>query len=528
MTVLSMRFHQYKYFPYERHLAELEVKRLLGVAPSEVDGSLQAQTLNGVDVHTLQRFTYFQDIVVADGATVVPQQARLEASATKHGDPRRLRRQSTRYSAHGLHEYRGKFNPQIVRAMINLFELEAGDRIWDPFCGSGTVLLEALHQGLSAVGVDLNPLAVAITNAKLAAVRARPDTLKHAADMIAERIQTRSMWLTGESPDDEEIKESLGRNWLEQFRCSDYLVRWFPIPVLAQFVVILDAINEVAPTSLRNVFRIILSDIARDVSWQDPGDLRIRRRRDPAPSYPAIQAFLATLQARVDAVTAAREHLPSHKGWQRAFEGDSSDIQTLKRSARKFLDEGVDCVLSSPPYATALPYIDTQRLSIALFGLATAQEIHQLDSALIGSREVSTRERRALEESINDNQAHVVCDVWRLCKMLKDAYAPGNDGFRRQNMPAVVYRYFSGMTRAMEVAKWHLRKGGWLAFIVGPNRTSLGGEEFLIDTPTLLAATGEHIGLKLIEMHELNTYRRYDIHSHNSIREEQLLVMRRP
>ena len=74
----------------------------------------------------------------------------------------------------------------------------------------------------------------------------------------------------------------------------------------------------------------------------------------------------------------------------------------------------------------------------------------------------------------------------------------------------------------------YLRKGGWLAFIVGPNRTSLGGTEFLIDTPALLAATGAQVGLEVHEIHELNAYSRYDVHSRNSIREERLLVMRRP
>ena len=304
-------------------------------------------------------------------------------------------------------------------------------------------------------------------------------------------------------------------------------MRWFPIPVLAQFKVILDSIDEVAPTSLRDVFRIILSDIVRDVSWQDPGDLRVRRRKDPALSYPAIERFLSILPSRVDTVVAARRHISPKQERQCAFEGDSTDTRSLERPAREFLNEGIDCVISSPPYATALPYLDTQRLSIALFGFASIQEIRQLDSALVGSREVSTQERRALEESVEHNRANVAEEVWRLCKALKDAFAPGSDGFRRQNMPAVVYRYFAGMTRSMAMSKRYLRKGGWLAFVVGTNRTSLGGNEFLIDTPALLAATGEHVGLELAEMHDLDVYYRYDIHSRNSIREERLLIMRR-
>ena len=525
MTKVEFKYHRYRYMPYELHLAELEVERLLGATPKSVDGSLQVDLPCAVGSRTLERLTYFRDIIVGGQATTTPQQARLEASATKHGDPNQLRRQHTRYSAHGLHEYRGKFNPQMVRVVFNLLGLNAGSKVWDPFCGSGTVLLEARHQGLDAIGVDLNPLAVAIANAKLSAIDTRPGLLRRAADLVAERIHQRTRWIAENAPDEQTISEKMGAGWTQRLPCSEYLVRWFPLAVLAQLLIILDSINEFAPTELREVFRIILSNVVRESSWQDPGDLRIRRRRDPATNYPVSESFISALRAQVNAVSSARQHVPATGGWQSAFLGDSSKPDTLNGTTKKFLDQGVDCVLSSPPYVTALPYIDTQRLSIALLGIATVQEIRDLDSSLVGSREISTKERRVLEESIDDNQLNVAKEVWMLCRDLKDAYDPNSDGFRRQNTPAVVYRYFAGMTRTMSVAKSQLKKGGTLAFIVGPNQTTLGGVRFLIDTPSLLAATGTHVGLEIREKYDLNAYSRYDVHSRNSIRAECLLLM---
>lgn len=529
MTDVDLSFHGYKYFPYERRFAELEVSRLLGAMPHEVNGSLHVRTVNGVDRDLVHRLTYFHQAVIGAETTVIPQQARLEASSTVHDDPSRLRRQRTRYSAHGLHEYRGKFNPQMVRASFNLLGLQTGGRVWDPFCGSGTVLLEALHQGFSAIGVDLNPLAVSIANAKLAALRARPQLLQDAVDRIAAELDAYPE-LIGEDtlPDDKTIVRNLGDEWMSAFTCGEYLASWFPRAVLAQLRLILDSIDRVVPPSVRGIFRIVLSDIVRDVSWQDPGDLRIRRRKDPALNYPAGRLFLSNLRDRVNTIVAAREHLVGPRFWQRAFEGSSCDSNSLQAKARSFLSDGVDCVLSSPPYATALPYIDTQRLSLALLGLATPEVIRQLDSALVGSREISTSSRRAIELAIDCNEARLSRSTWDLCKRLKMAYDPESDGFRRQNTPAVVYRYFDGMTRAMAQATHFLRPGGWLAFIVGPNATTLGGQDFLIDTPALLASTGEHVGLELVEMHELDTYSRFDVHSRNSIREERLLIMRKP
>ena len=170
MNRVELKFHDYRYLPYELRLAELEAESLLGAVPQRINGSLHLEPPNGVAAEALDRLTYFRHASVEGKPVVVPQQARLEASASTHGNPNRLRRQQTRYSAHGLHEYRGKFNPQMVRTVTNILGLNVGDRIWDPFCGSGTVLLEARHQGFNAVGLDLNPLAVAIANAKLSAI----------------------------------------------------------------------------------------------------------------------------------------------------------------------------------------------------------------------------------------------------------------------------------------------------------------------------------------------------------------------
>ena len=526
MAIVELRFRGYRYFPYERRLAAMEAERLLGARPEEVPGGLRVRAPGPVGESVLQRLTYFGEAAAADGPAIVPQQPRLEDSAGRHARTGGFARQQTRYSAHGLHEYRGKFHPQIVRAILNLLRLEPGARLWDPFCGSGTVLLEARHQGYDALGVDMNPLAVTIANAKIAAVGAPPDTLRDAARLLAERVRERAARLDGIAAG--AIGEVLGEGWRERFPCPEYLGRWFPAPVLAQLRIVLDAIGETEPAGLREVFRIVLSDILRGVSWQDPGDLRVRRRKDPVPDYPAAGLFAEALEARVRTVTAASEHLPRRKGRQFAVLGDSRDVRSMGRRAGAFLRRGVDCVIGSPPYAAALPYIDTQRLSIALLGMVPAGDIRMLDAALTGSREMTARERCEIEESMERNGAGLASEAWRMCRALKDAWSPDSDGFRRRNTPAVAYRYFAGMTQAMRTARQCLKSGGALAFVVGPSRTTLGGSAFTIDTPALLAATGESVGLRLSETHELDAYGRYEARSRNSIRREQLLVMTAP
>lgn len=57
----------------------------------------------------------------------------------------------------------GVLPAKLARIMVNLTAVKEGDTIWDPFCGSGTTILEALSLGIDAIGSDLNPKAVEMT-----------------------------------------------------------------------------------------------------------------------------------------------------------------------------------------------------------------------------------------------------------------------------------------------------------------------------------------------------------------------------
>ena len=68
--------------------------------------------------------------------------------------------------AHGWHRYVGRFPAQLVRAIINSFALNEDDVILDPFCGSGTTILEARLLGIPAIGIEISPLSAMISRVK--------------------------------------------------------------------------------------------------------------------------------------------------------------------------------------------------------------------------------------------------------------------------------------------------------------------------------------------------------------------------
>src|SRR4051812_24093368 len=76
---------------------------------------------------------------------------------------------------HPLHSYPARLHPATARVLVELVSAGAprSAPIVDPFCGSGTSLVEARAAGLRAIGVDLNPLAVLVARAKTWTVTAR-------------------------------------------------------------------------------------------------------------------------------------------------------------------------------------------------------------------------------------------------------------------------------------------------------------------------------------------------------------------
>jgi hypothetical protein len=73
----------------------------------------------------------------------------------------------TRGETHGIHPYAAKFIPQIPRALIVALHPGDDSAVLDPFCGSGTTLVEAALQGIPSVGIDLHPLACLISKVKV-------------------------------------------------------------------------------------------------------------------------------------------------------------------------------------------------------------------------------------------------------------------------------------------------------------------------------------------------------------------------
>lgn len=493
---MKLIWHNYRYYPYERELASREVAALLS-------GAQAREAVDGVDINgafdpsNIKRLTYFSGLL--NGQSFVPTaQSRLEAPARVGKN-----RQATRYSTHGLHEYKGKFNPQIAKSLLNIFGVHSGDNVLDPFCGSGTTLVECAHIGVRGFGTDLNPLAVYIANAKLLALVTPAAQLRSALYDILSSLRH-----AGNRPDG--VADS---------QRNRYLADWFDSPILDTLETIRFCIASKAG-NFAPFFLAVCSNLLRDYSRQDPHDLRIRRRKSPLPDTPFRDAFQCAAEQALTRLGEAQSVLEINElGTSRAVVHDVTEMST------KDVPGLFDAAITSPPYATALPYIDTHRLSLVWLELLDADRIHELESSLVGSREIRGGSRRKAAADRKTNAAGLPTSEADFCARLQLAIGP-DDGFRRQAVPILLYRYFAAMRNSFAAVHRVMRPGAPFGLIVGHNHTVLGGVKHDINTPAHLVSLAGSVGWSVEDTLPLQSYQRYGYHMNNAVSAETLIILR--
>src|SRR6266571_804321 len=245
-----------------------------------------------------------------------------------------------------------------------------------------------LRKWYNAAGFDRNPLAVFIARTKLESLKLDSVVLQEEAAQLCERLRRLSDGLdfTGQFGRREHLRLETDCDLPNRA----YLERWFVPSVLLQVQRVEFEARRLRHAVVADLARLVLSDLLRSASLQDPGDLRIRRRKDARPNHPVLPLFVGTLERRVRSIAGARAVLGDVRGLQLAAQADAR-LPLIEQLNRATDNEWFDAVITSPPYATALPYIDTQRLSLAFLGHATESELGGLERALIGNREIGKR-----------------------------------------------------------------------------------------------------------------------------------------
>ena len=257
---------------------------------------------------------------------------------------------------HGFHSYPAKLHPAIARTLLSELS-DPSIEVVDPFCGSGTVLVEARVAGIRSVGLDLNPLALRIAEVKTL-VRSRADrrSFRALVDDVAERslarVQSRVDSRADLPPSERE---------------------WYETHTLKELAGLLEEIRVMPDSVERRCLELLFSALVVKFSKQRSDTSSGRTDRRIRKGLPT-EFFQRKGHELVRRWAALEAKLPAGSPAPRLVEADA---RRLKKHVRK-----AALIVTSPPYGGTYDYADHHARRIAWLGL----DVSRLRKNEIGPR----------------------------------------------------------------------------------------------------------------------------------------------
>ena len=276
----------------------------------------------------------------------------------------------TKEYTHCLHNYPAMMIPQIVRKLLNQYGKPKG-WVLDPYCGTGTSLVEASLFGMNGVGCDINPLVRLIATAKTTLISL--EVLNHyVADLCSAILQVEISGDVPSAPTPDVLN-------------LDY---WFSDDVTQRLSFLRDCINAIEDELVRNFFWVAFSETVRECSYTRNGEFKLYRM--PAQKLPnfkpdvfrIVQDKLCRNQQGLEAYLSKRQNVEIFVSSKNTANGELPENQPPK---------GFDLIITSPPYGdsqTTVAYGQFSRLSADWIGL---QDSRKVDSVSMGGTKKKSR-----------------------------------------------------------------------------------------------------------------------------------------
>ena len=252
---------------------------------------------------------------------------------------------ATRNHVHGFHTYPARMHPVTASRLVEAF-CPLGGRILDPFCGSGTVLVEAMIQGRTAFGVDLNPLAVLLSSCKT-----KNRDPEHLSEMVAEAAQCAAIA--------DERRKARTKPSRRYPRLDAEL---FEPHVLMELDSLRHAIHERRKTPVGPDLALVLSSLLIKCSNRVGDTSNNTTPRKLAPGFPA-KIFVQKAEEWALRLADFASLLPGDPVPEATvLQGDATKLAMLD------LDP-VNAIVTSPPYAATYDYFEHHDVRLRWLGM---------------------------------------------------------------------------------------------------------------------------------------------------------------
>ncbi|MCD5401630.1 hypothetical protein LR013_03460 [candidate division NPL-UPA2 bacterium] len=374
---------------------------------------------------------------------------------------------------HYLHKYKGKGDPRISRALINLLKVKEGDTILDPFVGSGAFIADAPTMGLNAIGIEVLNIGKMIAEVKcnlginIVGLRNSIIKLFESMDNILFKQDIRNEL--------GEIKEKIRKNTGNSRAYQNIS------PHLAKIILLKKGIDNIGDEEIRIFLLTLLSQEIVEYSEK-------RRGWDIINSFKSyVQDRYLTLYATKSLARILGVNL--NGGKVTIIKGDSSNMSMIGNNS-------IDGMLTSPPYFDALDYIGNNKVSILILGL---------DEDLAWESTKQFYEAKHRDEAKFEILPLFVSDRYfsiqlppsslKLIRLLQES--------GRAYKSRVVENYLKMMKLSFEECHRVLRKNKYYLMVVSKyHKWIINRQEQTIETSSILADLGKSVGFNVADVIE--------------------------
>lgn len=430
------------------------------------------------------------------------------AYATQHHHGKELNRLYEHdRPVHEWYRFVLSFPPHLVRHYIERFNLESGQVILDPFCGTGTTLVEAKKLGIESVGIEANAMAHFAARVKTD-WSIDPCQLVDYGQTVANNLHARRQEsLLASASRHLEISVFAGQLRSLGAEQARLLIKnsISPLP-LHKVLSLLDCINEHDVTRLQGHAKLALAkQTVKEISNLRFGpEIGVGKLKVDAP---VLKPWLNAIEKMVGDLHKIHPHSGTPSS---VFKADARDI-------RRSLQPGsVDAVITSPPYPNEKDYSRTTRLESVLLGFITSRaELRRQKQQFIRSN------TRGVYKADTDHEW--VEDLPRIQALADSIEARRielgkTSGFEKR-YAQVVRQYFGGMARHLSELRGMLRPGAKLAYVVGDQASYF---RIMIRTGQNLAEIAENLGYRVLDIDLFRT--RFSTATKEHLREEVLIL----
>jgi DNA modification methylase len=373
---------------------------------------------------------------------------------------------------HDWYRFVLSFPPHLVRQYLERFGLQDGATVLDPFCGTGTTIVEAKLCGINSVGIEANPVAYFASNVK-SDWNIDPCKLKEHACQIAQRVNS---VLTSENGNTLRTLPDESMALLLTNSIS-------PLP-LHKSLVLIDALKIEADSEFhRHEMLALAKSLVFSISNLHFGP-EVGVQRIKKADAPVVESWLSEVERMVTDIQGSK----------------SGNIQSIihhadsRQLALLLQPESIDAVFTSPPYPNEKDYTRTTRLESVLLGfIHNKEELRALKKGLLRSNTRNVYKGDDDDRWVADHE-----EIQAIAAEIENRrIALGKtSGFERL-YGKVTKLYFGGMARHLAELRPYLKPGAFLGYVVGDQASYL---QVMIRTGQLLAGIAESLGYRVVSI----------------------------